>query len=185
MATWINVGIKEGNFMNASTMQNFKIKLASHSQFKKAWDAFNKLGYHCGGDLVPHTAPYLYTYTDGRILPDFFDVEDADLSRPNSAFGYFTASKHKEITLDELIEMSTRHEIWSRAPSDAFHWERFPNGKCVWHYSSGGRSLSKKAPNFKTEKNSSWRDDDKQKEADQIKSGIKAQLGELNIVLVK
>lgn len=81
-----------------------KIKLESHAQFEKAWDALIKLGYHWGGSHTPPcTAPYLYTYSDGRILADFFDVEGADLSSPNSAAGYFAQSEHEEITFDELL----------------------------------------------------------------------------------
>ena len=83
--------------------QALKIKLADHSEFTQAWFAFIKLGYQCGGNCTePCTAPYLYTYEDGRILADYFDVEGADLLSPNSALGYFNANKHKEITLAEL-----------------------------------------------------------------------------------
>ena len=84
-----------------------KIKLANHSQFQKAWDAFIKLGYHYGGSHTPPcTAPYLYSYSDGRILADFFDVEGADLSSPNSAAGYFAQNEHEEITLDTLLDLA-------------------------------------------------------------------------------
>ena len=163
--------------------QALKIKLKSHAQFQKAWGALIKLGYHCGSQLVPHTAPYLYSYLDGRILADFFDVEGADLSSTGSAFGDFTASEHKEIMLDELIEMSTRFEIWKDAPIDAFHWERLPNGKCVWHCRKEGKSFDKKAPNYETERNTLWRDTDKQKEADQMNADTNKQLADLNIAL--
>lgn len=169
--------------MENSTKQNLKIKLKSHAQFQKAWDALIKLGYHCGSQLVPHTAPYLYAYLDGRILADFFDVEGADLSSTGSALGYFTASEHQEITLDELIEMSKRYEIWSKAPSEAFHWERFPNDKCIWHCRKDGESFDKKAPHFKIERNTLWRDAEKQKEADQMNANINKQLADSNIVL--
>jgi len=91
--------------------QALKIKLANHSQFQNAWNALIKLGYHCPKDLVPHTAPYLYTYEDGRIRADYFDVEGADLSSPNSALGYFTTeTDHKEITLDELLGLAKQDE---------------------------------------------------------------------------
>ncbi|ENU92100.1 hypothetical protein F971_01987 [Acinetobacter vivianii] len=93
--------------------QALKIKLANHSQFQQAWDALTKLGYHWGGNCNPPcTAPYLYSYPDGRILVDFFDVEEADLSSPNSAAGYFAKSEHKEITLDALLVLAKcdRHE---------------------------------------------------------------------------
>lgn len=169
--------------MNNSTKQNLKIKLQNHAQFKKAWDAFIKLGYHWGGDLVPCTAPYLYSYSDGRILADFFDVEGADLTSPNSAFGYFTRNQSTEVTLDELITLATHYVVWNNAPPEAFHWERLPNRKCVWHCHSDGQSFNKKAPNFKIERNSLWRDADKQKEADQMNASINAQLSKLNIVL--
>lgn len=84
--------------------QALKIKLANHSEFQKAWDGLIKLGYYYGGNHTPPpTAPYLYTYSDGRILADYFDVEGADLSSSNSAAGYFAESEHEEITLDALI----------------------------------------------------------------------------------
>lgn len=162
---------------NVVEKKALKIKLESHSEFKKAWDALIKLGYHFDGQLTPHTAPYLYSYADGRILADFFDVEGADLSSPNSAFGYFTASEHKEVTLIELQSMA----IWQEAPVDAWAWERFPNGKCVWHCRKDGKSFDKKAPNFKTEKSTLWRDLEKQKEADAINLNLSKSLSELNI----
>lgn len=87
--------------------QALKIKLANHSQFLQAWDALIKLGYQYGGSHTPpHTAPYLYSYSDGRILADFFDVEGADLSSPDSAAGHFAAHEHKEITLDALLSLA-------------------------------------------------------------------------------
>ncbi len=164
--------------------QALKIKLANDSQFKQAWNALIKLGYHCPKDLVPHTAPYLYAYADGFIRPDYFDVEGADLSSPKSALGYFTTEdNHKEITLDELLTITTHYEVWKNAPIEAFHWERFPNGKCVWHCHRDGATVNKKAPNFKIEKNTLWRDTDKQKEADQTNANIAEQLSKFNIVL--
>jgi hypothetical protein len=87
-----------------------KIKLGNHAQFLEACDAFMKLGYHWDSN-VPCTAPYLYSYSDGRILADFFDVEGADLSSPNSADGYFNAHEHKEITLDELKIMAYGNSV--------------------------------------------------------------------------
>ena len=95
--------------MTNSTKQNLKIKLESYSQFNQAWDALIKLGYHCGSSLVPHKAPYLYSHVDGRILADFFDVQGADLSSPNSAAGYFKNCEHKEITLDELLDLAKQN----------------------------------------------------------------------------
>lgn len=83
--------------------QDLKIKLNNNAEFRKAWDAFMKLGY--SSELEPYTAPYLYSYSDGRILADFFDVEGADLTSINSASGHFDASEHKEITLDELLSL--------------------------------------------------------------------------------
>lgn len=164
--------------------QALKIKLANHSEFQQAWDALIRLGYQWGGNCTkPCTAPYLYSYSDGRILADFFDVEGADLSSPNSAFGSFNASEHNEITLEELINASIKHLIWIKAPPEAFHWERLPNSKCVWHCSIDGQTRSKKAPNFKIDENSLWRDADKQKQADQIKANINDQLSKFNIVL--
>ena len=87
--------------------QALKIKLNNHAEFQKAWAALIKVGYHCGSQVVPHTAPYLYAYADGKILADFFDVEGADLSSTKSAAGYFAANDHKEIKLDELLELAS------------------------------------------------------------------------------
>ena len=169
---------------NLVEKNDLKIKLESHSKFKKAWNAFIGLGYHWGGNCTePCTAPYLYTYEDGRILADYFDVEGADLLSPNSALGYFNAHENKEVKLDELIEMSTRYSIWNKAPDEAWVWERFPNGKCVWHCRKDGKSFDKKAPNFKTERNTLWRDLEKQKEADAINLNLSKSLGELNILI--
>ena len=83
--------------------QAIKMKFENHLQFQQAWDALIKLGYQCREDLVPHTAPYLYTNVEGQITFDFFDIEGTDLSSPNSAAGSFAAHKHKEITLEELL----------------------------------------------------------------------------------
>lgn len=172
--------IKKGNTMK----QALKIKLANHSEFQKAWDALIKLGYLWGGNCTePCTAPYLYTYEDGRILADYFDIEGADLLSPNSALGYFNASERKEIQLEELIDLSIKHLIWIKAPHEAFHWERLPNSKCVWHCSINGRTVSKKAPNFEIKQNSLWRDADKQKQADLTNANITDQLSQFNIVL--
>lgn len=91
--------------------QALKIKLANHSQFQQAWDAFMKLGYHYGGSHEPPcTAPYLYAYSDGRILADFFDVEGADLTSTSSALGYFNAHEHKEITIDNLLGLTKQSQ---------------------------------------------------------------------------
>ena len=85
-------------------MQDLKIKLENHAQFKKARDAFIKLGYYWGGcGIEPYTAPYLYSHSDGHMLADYFDADGDELSNPNSAIRYFKNSKHKEITLDELL----------------------------------------------------------------------------------
>lgn len=161
--------------------QNLRIQLSSTGEFNKALDCLVKLGYQ--SDLVPRTAQFIYSYSDGRILFDYFDVEGADLSSPKSALGYFNASEHKEITLDELLATATHYGVWKDAPIEAFHWERFPNGKCVWHCRSDGATASKKAPNFKIEQNALWRDTSKQKEADQMNASINTQLSKLNIVL--
>ena len=162
-------------------MKNLKIKLKSHDEFKRASDAFIELGYYWGGSAVPHTAPYLYTYEDGQILADYFDSEDADLTSPYSAFGHFTNHQNTEITLDELLSLA----IWSKAPPEAYHWERFPNGRCIWHgRGKDGKSFNKKAPDLKIKSNTLWRDPEKQKEAIQINSNINKLLKELNITLV-
>lgn len=86
-------------------MKNLKIKLLNHDEFKKAWKILIKLGYHCGNYKKPVTAPYLYTYEDGKILPDYFDVEGADLTSLGSAEGYFNNSDHEKVTLSELKNM--------------------------------------------------------------------------------
>lgn len=75
------------------------------------------------------------------------------------------------------------HGIWSQAPLEAFHWERLPSGKCIWHCRTDEKSFSKKAPDFEIEQNSLWRDADKQKDADQMRACINTQLSKLNIVL--
>lgn len=74
-------------------------------------------------------------------------------------------------------------EFWNNAPIEAWVWERFPNGKCVWHCRKGEESYDKKAPNFETEKNTLWRDIEKQKQADQIKDNLNNSLSGLNIAL--
>jgi len=170
--------------MQSSTKQNLKIKLKNHAEFLKAQDAFIKLGYCWGGNgSEPCTAPYLYSDSDGHILADFFDVEGADLSSPNSAFGYFANHKNREVSLDELTVLATHHVVWNNAPPEAFHWERLPNRKCIWHCHSDGRSFNKKAPNFKVERNSLWRDLEKQKNADESELQLNQHLAKLNIVL--
>ncbi|WP_151812490.1 hypothetical protein [Acinetobacter bereziniae] len=75
--------------------------------------------------------------------------------------------------------------IWNDAPSEAFHWERLPNGRCIWHCRKYGRGFSKKAPNFDVEQNSLWRDAEMQKEADETEANIAKQLAQFNIVLAR
>lgn len=91
-------------------MKDIKIKLNNHVEFQKAWIVLMAMGYHTSDDLVPHTAPYLYAYSDGLVRPDFFDVGGADLSSPKSAEGHFAAHKHEEITLDELLKLANLSE---------------------------------------------------------------------------
>lgn len=162
--------------MENSTKQNLKIKLGSHAQFLEAWKLLIKLGYHC--DNKPHTCPYLYADKDGALTYDFFDVEGSD-----GALQYFNNHTNQEVTLDDLQSMLNVQKIWTKAPSEAFHWERFPNGKCIWHCRCEGATVNKKAPNFKIEQNALWRDTDKQKEANQMNASINTQLSKLNIVL--
>lgn len=151
--------------------KDLKIKLNNHAEFKKVWAALIELGYHNGcHQITPHTAPYLYTYKDGRILPDWFDVEGADLSSPNSAFGYFTASEHTEVTLDDLKKQVDLQRFWSKAPTEVWAWERYPTGKCVWHCKKeNGSNYTKKAPSFESEKSTLWKDSEKQAWADSCK----------------
>ena len=75
------------------------MKLNSHAEFIEAWDLLTSIGYN--GDK-PHSCPYLYAHEDGRLLYDFFDVEGADLTSPNSAQGYFESHAYKQVTLEEL-----------------------------------------------------------------------------------
>lgn len=82
------------------------------------------------------------------------------------------------------MENSSNLDIWSKAPENAYHWERFPNGKCVWHCrDENGQTTSKKAPNFDIDRKSLWRDAEKQKEADQMNENIRNQLAKVNVVL--
>lgn len=79
--------------------------------------------------------------------------------------------------------VDVQNEIWNKAPQGAFHWERLPKGKCIWHCRMDGRTFDKKAPNFEIQQNSLWRDADKQKEADRSNASVNKQLKALNIVL--
>ena len=80
--------------------------------------------------------------------------------------------------------MTTQEQLfWDKAPEGAWVWERFPDGKCVWHCRKDGKSFDKKAPNYETERNTLWRDTDKQKEADQMNADTNKQLADLNIAL--
>lgn len=94
--------------MKNTRQQDLKIKLENHAQFLKAWDLFLNLGY--SNDNKPETCPYLYAYKNGTLTYDFFDVEGAELSNPNTAFGYFTSHKNKEVTLDELFNIAKQYD---------------------------------------------------------------------------
>lgn len=83
--------------------QALKIKLVDHSQFKLAWDALIKLGYH--SEVEVYSAPYLFCYEDGHIGVEYMDVDGADLSHPDSASSYFANHKNTEITLEELLNL--------------------------------------------------------------------------------
>lgn len=161
----------------------FKIQLNNHNQYLRAWGLLEKMGYYC--DATPYTAQYLYCYSDGHIGVDYFDVEGVDTSKPESAYGHYTNHKNPEISLDDLVDLAAYHEIWTKAPADAYHWERLPNGKCVWHCRSAENALTtdKKAPNFNCSRNTSWRDPKKQNEADRINSGVNSRLADLGIKL--
>ena len=79
---------------------------------------------------------------------------------------------------------TTQHQdIWSKAPANAWAWERYPNQKCVWHCRHNGESSVKKAPNLDTERKTLYRDLSKQLEAYKINSDLNDRLLELNIVL--
>mgnify|MGYP007008091688 CR=1 FL=1 len=84
--------------------KNVKIKINSHKEFLKATKLLIKSGFVWGGNgAVPVTAPYLYTYDDGTMLVDYFDVEGADVNSVNSAQGYFNQHVNKEITVTDLF----------------------------------------------------------------------------------
>ena len=84
--------------------KNVKIKFNNHKQFSKVTEKLLKLGFVWGGNgAVPVTAPYLYTYDDGTMLVDYFDVEGADVNSVNSAQGYFNQHVNKEITVTDLF----------------------------------------------------------------------------------
>ena len=82
--------------------QALKIKLENQTQFKKACNALVKLGYHCPEELVPDKATYLYAYADGLIR----EIVGAD---PTS-LRYFENIEHKEITLNELLNLAKQDE---------------------------------------------------------------------------
>jgi len=84
---------------NKAPLENLKMKLSSHAEFNEAWDLLTSIGY--SGEK-PYSCPYLYAHEDGRLLYDFFDVEGADLTSPNTAQGYFTSHPFKEVTLEEM-----------------------------------------------------------------------------------
>lgn len=83
------------------------------------------------------------------------------------------------------ISKEEHKSVWLNAPLEAYHWERFPNGKCVWHCRSNGRVgiYIKKAPNFEVRARSIWRSEYQQMIADSIDYSLKAELDKRNIVL--
>ncbi|OTG87924.1 hypothetical protein [Acinetobacter sp. ANC 3813] len=87
--------------------KDIKIRLESHAQYLEAWDLMVKLGYE--SDLKPHACQFLYGHANGRLGVDYFDVEGADLSSPNTAEGYFVRHDNKEVTLGELREMANEN----------------------------------------------------------------------------
>ena len=87
-----------------NNFKNVKIKINSHKEFLKVTKLLIKSGFVWGGNgAVPVTAPYLYTYDDGTMLVDHFDVEGADVNSVNSAQGYFNQHVNKEITVTDLF----------------------------------------------------------------------------------
>lgn len=82
-----------------------------------------------------------------------------------------------------IMNQIQHKEIWSKAPVTAFAWERYPNQQCVWHCRDGSRSFTRKAPNIDPQRTISWRDYNKQVEADLTKQAVNKRLKELNIVL--
>lgn len=100
---------------NTTEKKALKIKLNNNEQFLQAWDAFLRLGYRwCCDQLGPRTAPYLFAYSDGRLLADYFDVEGADLSSPKSAFGHFTNHEHEEITIEGLLGLALNNPVYKK-----------------------------------------------------------------------
>lgn len=84
--------------------KNVKIKFNNHKQFSKVTEKLLKLGFVWGGNgAIPKTAPYLYTYEDGTMLVDYFDVEGADLASINSAEGYYNSHSNNELLVSELL----------------------------------------------------------------------------------
>lgn len=88
--------------------QALKIKLENQTQFKKAWNALVKLGYHCPEELVLDKATYLYAYADGLIRAEF--IEAVDQSSVKAGLDYFTAIEHKEVSLEELFALLKQDE---------------------------------------------------------------------------
>lgn len=170
--------------MNNQSKPEFKMQLGHHTHYLRAFDLLIQMGYEC--PEKPFSCQYLYTHSDGSIGVDYFDVDGADTSSPNSALGYFKAHNNKEITLDELEFLALHKRVWDEAPESAFVWERIHSGKCVWHCrDASGQSFDKKAPNFSDSvRNSLWRDLGKQAESDRIKAGLDQELKKRNIVLI-
>lgn len=84
-----------------------------------------------------------------------------------------------------MVNAEDLKEIWEKAPDAAYHWERFPNGKCVWHCrGADGKSFNKKAPDFPIKKNAVWRDADRQVEADRFNASLAEEIKKRNIVLL-
>lgn len=68
------------------------------------------------------------------------------------------------------MEIISNKNVWQNAPVQAWAWEKYPNGKCVWHCKDAhGNNYTESAPKFQIEKTTLWRDPEKQKWADSVK----------------
>lgn len=158
--------------------QQFKLKLANHTEFTRAWVMLKDLGYVC--HVEPYSCQYIYTHTDGTIGVDYFDIEGADLSNPNTALGYYQASLLTQITFDDLV---AHHTVFKVSPPEAYHWERLPNGKCIWHCRKDGKSSDKTAPDFDIDKQWLWRDFTSQQGSEDMQRSVTERITELTAVI--
>lgn len=75
---------------------------------------------------------------------------------------------------------------WENAPEGAFHWERFPNNRCIWHRqdANGTKMKDKAAPNFTLEsRRSVWKDAEQQEISDNMNKSIAQSLGNIQLAV--